>query len=62
VVVVGCNVQAAVDTEHHLIVAHGPMASAQGDLEVDVELVIAVDVSRSMTPRELEIQRRGYEP
>ncbi len=36
------------------------MASAQGDLEVDVELVIAVDVSRSMTPRELEIQRRGY--
>ena len=38
----------------------GPMASAQGDLEVDVELVIAVDVSRSMTPRELEIQRRGY--
>ncbi len=36
------------------------MASAQDDLEVDVELVIAVDVSRSMTPRELEIQRRGY--
>lgn len=34
--------------------------SAEGDLEVDVELVIAVDVSRSMTPRELEIQRRGY--
>lgn len=27
---------------------------------VDVELVLAVDVSRSMTPRELEIQRRGY--
>jgi len=36
------------------------VAAAQGDLEVDVELVIAVDVSRSMTPRELEIQRRGY--
>jgi hypothetical protein len=33
---------------------------AQGDLEVDAELVLAVDVSRSMTPRELEIQRRGY--
>lgn len=33
---------------------------AQVDLEVDVELVLAVDVSRSMTPRELEIQRRGY--
>ncbi|NKB50899.1 MAG: DUF1194 domain-containing protein [Rhizobiaceae bacterium] len=30
------------------------------DTEVDVELVLAVDVSRSMTPRELEIQRRGY--
>lgn len=27
---------------------------------VDVELVLAVDVSRSMTARELEIQRRGY--
>jgi hypothetical protein len=38
----------------------GPAAAAQGDLEVDVELVLAVDVSRSMTPRELEIQRRGY--
>ena len=37
----------------------GPVASAQESLEVDVELVIAVDVSRSMTPRELEIQRRG---
>ena len=29
-------------------------------LEVDVELVLAVDVSRSMSPGELEIQRRGY--
>ena len=28
--------------------------------EVDVELVIAVDVSRSMTEGELRIQRRGY--
>jgi hypothetical protein len=28
--------------------------------EVDVELLLAVDVSRSMTPAELEIQRRGY--
>ena len=33
-------------------------ASAQ--TRVDLELVLAVDVSRSMTPRELEIQRRGY--
>lgn len=30
------------------------------DTEVDIELVLAVDVSRSMSPRELEIQRRGY--
>jgi hypothetical protein len=37
-----------------------PVCVAQGDIEVDAELVIAVDVSRSMTPNELEIQRRGY--
>jgi hypothetical protein len=30
------------------------------EVEVDVELFLAVDVSRSMTPAELEIQRRGY--
>ncbi|MGZ2258256.1 DUF1194 domain-containing protein [Roseobacter sp. A03A-229] len=30
------------------------------ELEVDVELFLAVDVSRSMSPAELEIQRRGY--
>lgn len=30
------------------------------DIEVDVELFLAVDVSRSMSPAELEIQRRGY--
>lgn len=35
-------------------------ASAEGEIEVDVQLFLAVDVSRSMTPRELEIQRRGY--
>ncbi len=29
-------------------------------VEVDAELVLAVDVSRSMSQRELEIQRRGY--
>ncbi|MEO0544518.1 MAG: DUF1194 domain-containing protein [Pseudomonadota bacterium] len=29
-------------------------------LEVDAELVLAVDVSRSMSEAELEIQRRGY--
>lgn len=29
-------------------------------LEVDLELVLLVDVSRSMSPAELELQRRGY--
>ncbi|MEM9206945.1 MAG: DUF1194 domain-containing protein [Pseudomonadota bacterium] len=33
---------------------------ARSETPVDVELIIAVDVSRSMTERELEIQRRGY--
>lgn len=33
---------------------------ARGQTEVDLELVLMVDVSRSMAPRELEIQRRGY--
>ncbi|MEX0311546.1 MAG: DUF1194 domain-containing protein, partial [Tateyamaria sp.] len=33
---------------------------AQERIEVDVELFLAVDVSRSMQPYELEIQRRGY--
>lgn len=34
-------------------------AAADG-IEVDLELVLLVDVSRSMTERELDIQRRGY--
>ncbi|MFI0846773.1 DUF1194 domain-containing protein [Mesorhizobium sp. IMUNJ 23232] len=34
--------------------------SAQAQEVVDVELVLAVDVSLSMSPQELEIQRRGY--
>lgn len=37
--------------------AAGPSARP---VQVDVELVLAVDVSWSMTKRELEIQRRGY--
>ena len=40
-----------------------PLAGAaqiDGEEVVDIELVLAVDVSRSMTPGELEIQRRGY--
>ncbi len=47
-----------------LILLSLPLARATGaaadDIEVDVQLFLAVDVSRSMTPRELEIQRRGY--
>ncbi|MEM1298564.1 MAG: DUF1194 domain-containing protein [Pseudomonadota bacterium] len=35
-------------------------AQLNGDEVVDIELVLAVDVSRSMTYHELEIQRRGY--
>ncbi len=38
----------------------GTALPAQTLVEVDVELVLAVDVSRSMQPAELEIQRRGY--
>ncbi len=37
----------------------GVPAHADG-IEVDLELILMVDVSRSMTPNELEIQRRGY--
>ncbi|MEM8792560.1 MAG: DUF1194 domain-containing protein [Pseudomonadota bacterium] len=36
------------------------MGSARSETPVDVELILAVDVSLSMTDRELEIQRRGY--
>lgn len=35
-------------------------AAAQEPREVDLELFLAVDVSRSMSPDELEIQRQGY--
>ena len=35
-------------------------AQAQSAREVDLELFLAVDVSRSMAPFELEIQRQGY--
>jgi hypothetical protein len=44
-----------------LLVLPGLAAAWQPDgEEVDLELVLAVDVSRSMSPEELEIQRRGY--
>jgi hypothetical protein len=37
-----------------------PPGSALAAEQVDVELVLAVDVSLSMSPDELEIQRQGY--
>lgn len=36
------------------------MSASAEDVEVDVELMLAVDVSYSMGPKELELQRRGY--
>ena len=43
-----------------LLLAGSALPGQTADLEVDVELFLAVDVSRSMSPAELEIQRRGY--
>ncbi len=37
-----------------------PSDAKANETEVDVQLVLAVEVSRSMSPFELEIQRRGY--
>lgn len=37
-----------------------PLRVAAQNVEVDLELFLAVDVSRSMSPEELDIQRRGY--
>ena len=42
-----------------LVAALAGRAGAE-PIEVDVELVLMVDVSRSMGPREIRIQRRGY--
>jgi len=43
-----------------LLAAFSLAGPARAETPVDVELILAVDVSRSMTARELEIQRRGY--
>lgn len=37
-----------------------PLHGVAAPIEVDVELALMVDASRSMSPRELQIQRRGY--
>ena len=39
----------------------GPAGGAAAeDMDVDLELVLAVDVSRSMDPAEQELQKQGY--
>lgn len=43
-----------------LALALGPSLKSAAAEQVDVELVLAVDVSLSMSPDELEIQRHGY--
>jgi hypothetical protein len=37
-----------------------PVAATVDDLPVDLELVLAVDISASMTPDEQQLQRQGY--
>ncbi|WP_235860492.1 DUF1194 domain-containing protein [Roseibium suaedae] len=43
-----------------LLLSVSARAQQADGLRVDVALVLAVDVSRSMSPEELEIQRQGY--
>jgi len=43
-----------------MLVAAGPAAARDGEVEVDVELVLAVDISYSMDPEEQALQRSGY--
>lgn len=43
-----------------LAVTLPPRAGLAQEVQVDVELLLLVDVSLSMTPGEIEIQRRGY--
>ena len=42
------------------IATAAPRAAAWAQTEVDLELVLAVDVSRSMDIDELDVQRNGY--
>lgn len=43
-----------------LVLAAGRGAAAEGDVAVDLELVLAVDVSGSIDPLEALLQREGY--
>src|SRR5215216_4822657 len=42
------------------LAAVGSSAALAQDVDVDMELVLAVDVSRSMDPAEQTLQRQGY--
>ncbi len=43
-----------------LIASAAPTLARDGEIDVDVELVLAVDVSYSMDPEEQKLQREGY--
>lgn len=43
-----------------VLAALAPASTLAAEMKVDVALVLAVDVSRSMSPEELQIQRKGY--
>ncbi|NNL18198.1 MAG: DUF1194 domain-containing protein [Boseongicola sp.] len=43
-----------------ILLCLGAFPAHSQPMEVDVELALMVDVSRSMSPPELELQRRGY--
>ena len=43
-----------------IALANWPAVASATEIEVDVELALMVDVSRSMSPQDLEIQRRCY--
>jgi hypothetical protein len=42
------------------VLSFSPSAGLAQEQEVDLELVLAVDVSRSMDPTEQELQKDGY--
>jgi hypothetical protein len=43
-----------------ILLAAAPASAKDGSIEVDVELVLAVDISYSMDPEEQALQRQGY--
>jgi hypothetical protein len=51
---------AAILVAWHSLAAPVPRGAEPGKMQVDVELVLAVDISYSMDPDELALQREGY--